>query len=300
MTTARRNHRRHARARHRGAFLHAPTGRPRRARHQGRAARQRRLRPCLRRARARHGIALRLDQSLEGEPDARRQACARPRMFLAKLIEGADVLVQNLAPGAAARLGLSYEALRDKHPRLIVCDISGYGDDPLNKGPYRDKKAYDLLIQSESGFLSITGSADRARQGRMLDSRHCCGHVCLHEHPVGAHPARAHRKGLPHRRLDAGKHGRVDGLPDVLRLRWRDAAATCRCRARNDLSVRPISCGRRQDRDARTSERARMGSLLPLVLQRPNWRRTSVSRRTRSARRKAGTARDHCRDLCSA
>ena len=75
---------------------------------------------------------------------------------LAKLMEGADVLVQNLAPGAAARLGLSHEALRDKHPGLIVCDISGYGVD----GPYRDKKAYDLLIQSESGFLSITGSPD--------------------------------------------------------------------------------------------------------------------------------------------
>ncbi|MDM0047466.1 CaiB/BaiF CoA-transferase family protein [Variovorax sp. J22R115] len=85
---------------------------------------------------------------------------AQAKDVLAKLIEGADVLVQNLAPGAAARLGLSYEALRDKHPGLIVCDISGYGDDPLNKGPYRDKKAYDLLIQSESGFLSITGSAD--------------------------------------------------------------------------------------------------------------------------------------------
>jgi itaconate CoA-transferase len=75
---------------------------------------------------------------------------------LFKLLDQADVLVQNLAPGAAARLGLSYEALREKYPRLIVCDISGYGAD----GPYRDKKAYDLLIQSESGFLSITGSPD--------------------------------------------------------------------------------------------------------------------------------------------
>jgi itaconate CoA-transferase len=75
---------------------------------------------------------------------------------LARLLEEADVLVQNLAPGAAARLGLSFEALHDKHPGLIVCDISGYGDD----GPYRDKKAYDLLIQSESGFLSVTGSKD--------------------------------------------------------------------------------------------------------------------------------------------
>ncbi len=78
------------------------------------------------------------------------------QQVLAQLLESADVLVQNLAPGAAARLGLSFEALHDKHPRLIVCDISGYGDE----GPYRDKKAYDLLIQSESGFLSITGSPD--------------------------------------------------------------------------------------------------------------------------------------------
>ena len=75
---------------------------------------------------------------------------------LERLLAKADVLVQNLAPGAAARLGLSYEALCERFPRLIVCDISGYGND----GPYRDKKAYDLLIQSESGFLSVTGSAD--------------------------------------------------------------------------------------------------------------------------------------------
>ena len=82
--------------------------------------------------------------------------------ILGRLLAMADVLVQNLAPGAAARLGLSYEALSPIHPRLIVCDISGYGD----TGPYRDKKAYDLLIQSESGFLSITGShAEPAKAG---------------------------------------------------------------------------------------------------------------------------------------
>ena len=75
---------------------------------------------------------------------------------LARLLERADVLVQNLAPGAAAGLGLSAAVLHKKHPRLIVCDISGYGEN----GPYRDKKAYDLLIQSEAGFLSVTGTAD--------------------------------------------------------------------------------------------------------------------------------------------
>lgn len=75
---------------------------------------------------------------------------------LMQLLARADVLVQNLAPGASARMGLSYEALKEHNPRLIVCDISGYGAD----GPYRDKKAYDLLIQSEAGFLSITGTPE--------------------------------------------------------------------------------------------------------------------------------------------
>ncbi|MDO8694539.1 MAG: CaiB/BaiF CoA-transferase family protein [Sheuella sp.] len=76
--------------------------------------------------------------------------------ILEELLAQADVLVQNLAPGAAARMGLSFEALHKKFPRLIVCDISGYGEG----GPYETKKAYDLLIQSESGFVSVTGSAD--------------------------------------------------------------------------------------------------------------------------------------------
>ena len=79
---------------------------------------------------------------------------------LARLLQDADVLVQNLAPGAAARMGLSYEVLSARHPKLIVCDISGYGNDDAQPGPYRDKKAYDLLIQSESGFVSITGTPD--------------------------------------------------------------------------------------------------------------------------------------------
>jgi itaconate CoA-transferase len=78
------------------------------------------------------------------------------REILDRLLASADVLVQNLAPGAAARQGLSFDALHPTHPRLIVCDISGYGEG----GPYQDKKAYDLLIQSESGFVSVTGSPD--------------------------------------------------------------------------------------------------------------------------------------------
>lgn len=78
------------------------------------------------------------------------------REALDRLVARADVLVQNLAPGATERMGLGYEALKVRHPRLIVCEISGYGQD----GPHRDRKAYDLLIQSESGFLSVTGTQD--------------------------------------------------------------------------------------------------------------------------------------------
>jgi itaconate CoA-transferase len=74
--------------------------------------------------------------------------------ILKKFLKKADVLVQNLAPGAADRLGLSYAKLQKEHPSLIVCDISGYGD----SGPYREKKAYDLLVQSEAGMLSVTGA----------------------------------------------------------------------------------------------------------------------------------------------
>lgn len=75
---------------------------------------------------------------------------------LLALLGDADVLIQNLSPGASARLGLSFEALHEQFPRLIVCDISGYGND----GPYARKKAYDLLIQSESGLVSQTGTRD--------------------------------------------------------------------------------------------------------------------------------------------
>jgi itaconate CoA-transferase len=78
------------------------------------------------------------------------------REVLNRLIERADVFVQNLAPGATGRLGFGTEALRARHPRLIVCDVSGYG----SSGPYRDKKAYDLLVQCEAGLVSITGTPE--------------------------------------------------------------------------------------------------------------------------------------------
>ena len=76
--------------------------------------------------------------------------------ILERLLERADVVIQNLAPGAARRLGLSAESVLPKYPRLIVCDVSGYGDN----GPYASRKAYDLLVQAEAGVLSVTGTAD--------------------------------------------------------------------------------------------------------------------------------------------
>lgn len=76
--------------------------------------------------------------------------------LLARMLARADVFVQNLAPGAASRSGFGSAELRARHPRLITCDISGYG----SSGPARDMKAYDLLIQCESGLASITGSED--------------------------------------------------------------------------------------------------------------------------------------------
>ena len=76
--------------------------------------------------------------------------------ILERLLDRADIVIQNLAPGAARRLGLGADSLLPKYPRLIVCDISGYG----HNGPYASKKAYDLLVQAEAGVLSVTGTAD--------------------------------------------------------------------------------------------------------------------------------------------
>lgn len=78
------------------------------------------------------------------------------RALLARIVAKADVFIQNLAPGASARAGFDSRVLRERHPRLITCDISGYGED----GPYREMKAYDLLVQAETGLCSVTGGPE--------------------------------------------------------------------------------------------------------------------------------------------
>ena len=93
------------------------------------------------------------------------------REIMRRLLAKADVFIQNLAPGATERLGLSAAALAADYPQLIVCDISGYGD----SGPYRDKKAYDLLIQSEAGLLSITGTPEQPSKAGISVADICTG-----------------------------------------------------------------------------------------------------------------------------
>ncbi len=163
------------------------------------------------------------------------------RAILGKLVAGADVLVQNLAPGAAARLGLSYDALSPAHPRLIVCDISGYGDG----GPYRDKKAYDLLVQSESGFLSITGTPGEPAKAGCSIADISAG-MYAYSSVLAALIARG----------QTGRGTRIDVSMLETMVEWMsyplyyayDGAAprgAHRRRARHDLSVRPVSRGRR-------------------------------------------------------
>ncbi len=91
--------------------------------------------------------------------------------LLDRIVARADVFVQNLAPGAAERAGFGSAALRARHPRLITCDISGYGED----GPYRDMKAYDLLVQSEVGLASITGVPEQAGRVGVSVADIACG-----------------------------------------------------------------------------------------------------------------------------
>jgi crotonobetainyl-CoA:carnitine CoA-transferase CaiB-like acyl-CoA transferase len=177
---------------------------------------------------------------------------------LNQLLENADVLVQNLAPGAAARMGLGYEALSKEHPRLIVCDISGYGDD----GPYRDKKAYDLLIQSEAGFLSVTGTPEAPSKAGNSVADIAAG-MYAYTSILSALLLRG--------KTGQGSHIDVSMLeslaewmsyPAVLRVRRRAAAAAHRRLARQHLPLRPVPGRRRRHGDAGPAERARVEGLL--------------------------------------
>ena len=97
------------------------------------------------------------------------------KALLEAMLAKADVFVQNLKPGAIAKLGFAFERLRKDYPRLICCSISGYGE----SGPYAQRKAYDMLIQAESGVSSITGGPEGAGAGRRFGCRYRRRHECL-------------------------------------------------------------------------------------------------------------------------
>ena len=125
------------------------------------------------------------------------------REALQKLVDGADVLLQNLAPGAASRLGFGHADLAPRNPKLVVCDISGYGE----SGPFAQKKAYDLLIQAESGLISVTGTPETAVTRRHLHRRHRHRHVRADRHPRRPGASRPHRG----RRQREGRHAGCAG-----------------------------------------------------------------------------------------
>jgi crotonobetainyl-CoA:carnitine CoA-transferase CaiB-like acyl-CoA transferase len=104
-------------------------------------------------------------QGIDRARSARRRPTGRS---CATCSPSADVFIQNLAPGAVARLGFDPQELRRQNERLITCSISGYGDE----GPYRDLKAYDLLVQAESGLSEITGNEHGTRAHGRLRLRH--------------------------------------------------------------------------------------------------------------------------------
>jgi itaconate CoA-transferase len=96
---------------------------------------------------------------------------AEARLILHRLLERADVFVQNLAPGATERLGFVTQEMRKEYPRLIICNLSGYG----SSGPYRDKKAYDMLVQAETGLISITGTPETPCKAGISAADIACG-----------------------------------------------------------------------------------------------------------------------------
>ncbi len=126
--------------------------------------------------------------------------------------------------------------LAQKNPRIVVCDISGYGDD----GPYREKKAYDLLIQAEGGFLSVTGSPDAPAKAGKLDRRHRAGMYALQSVMAGLIQRDRTGRGARYDIAMLECMAEWMGLPTALRLRGRRAAAAGGRVARHDLSLRPV------------------------------------------------------------
>ena len=173
------------------------------------------------------------------------------RALLTRLLDRADVFIQNLGPGVADRLGLAAATLRERYPRLIVCELSGYG----STGPYRDRKAFDLLLQGESGLISTTGHAGGAGQDRHLDRRHLGRDVRLLLDPGGALRSGADGHGADDRDGDAGLPRRVDERPGLVLDVRRDQAGAGRLAPQHHRAVRPVPLRRRPVREPGGPER---------------------------------------------
>jgi hypothetical protein len=179
-----------------------------------------------------------------------------PGILAGRLLDGPTCWCRTWRPAPPRAWPVVRGAAR-KHPRLIVCDISGYGSD----GPYRDKKAYDLLIQSESGFLSVTGTPDAPAKAGCSIADIAAG-MYAYSHILAALLQRG--------RSGCGCHIEVSMLESM--VEWMSyplyyafdgaAAAARRCRARDDLSLWPVPGRRRQDGDARPAERTRVAGVL--------------------------------------
>jgi len=141
---------------------------------------------------------------------------------LKTLLSKADIFIQNLAPGAAARLGLGHEHLQQAFPSLITCSISGYGDG----GPDGKRKAYDLLIQAEAGLLSVTGSADQPAK---------CG-ISIADIAAGTTACNSILAAV----INRAKTGKGDHIDVSMLESMAEWMGTCRCWPRHHIPLRSI------------------------------------------------------------
>ena len=203
---------------------------------------------------------------------------ARPGGDAGSWSDQADVFVQNLAPGAAERLGLGCRRAARENPRLIHVSISGYGAG----GPYSAKKAYDLLVQCEAGLVSITGTEDEPSKVGISIADIASGMYAYTGILTALHPARAHRRGSDDRGLDARSARGVDGLSaelrHVRRARRRPAPARGTRRSRRTARSRAATASRcsSASRTSANGRRSARGSSEPR-----RWPTTRASCATR-------------------
>ena len=183
---------------------------------------------------------------------------AGDRALLGRLLDAADVFVQNLAPGAADRLGLGPPSLRAERPGLICCSISGYGAD----GPYRDKKAYDLLVQCEAGLVMATGTADTPARPGISIADIAAGMYAYTGILTALYDRERTGSGATLQVAMIDALGRVDDPAGLLLGLRRAAAAPDRGAASFDLAVRAVQRVRRRGL-LRDSERAGVAGVLP-------------------------------------